>query len=376
MNFAETFESRYDLLLSDAELTAILSDSRTTNAHENIERFGLLVEDTVSFDSAKTESIRAIIKHQPTLLSVSGQDTLLPYLELLQSSKAVISEFLCWKYVSSFTPLDFTPPENWDEVMELFVDSETKQLLLSGYANELYQLRELVDEPSVEALIAFETALALHFRPRIPKRGPFYFSDFAPIRPGDTVLDCGACSNDFGGQFVTEFARACSPDGKVIAFEPMSEVFRALKKDTADVFNVALINAAVWSRPMMLTFVSDGIQSRRLQNAELESDSQDELSHPGTQVHVRAETIDAAAAEQSVEFIKMDVEGSELEALHGASETIQRDKPNLSICLYHSPEDFIEIPKLIKTLCPEYQMSLELNEGHCWAGMKLFATAR
>jgi len=51
-----------------------------------------------------------------------------------------------------------------------------------------------------------------------------------------------------------------------------------------------------------------------------------------------------------VDFIKMDIEGAELSALQGASETIRRFRPRLAICLYHSLRDFETIPSYLASL--------------------------
>ncbi|GBR76374.1 hypothetical protein NO2_0935 [Candidatus Termititenax persephonae] len=56
--------------------------------------------------------------------------------------------------------------------------------------------------------------------------------------------------------------------------------------------------------------------------------------------------------------LKMDIEGSELEALTGAAETIKRYRPELAICVYHRGNDLVEVPRYIKSLNPNYKCLL------------------
>jgi hypothetical protein len=66
--------------------------------------------------------------------------------------------------------------------------------------------------------------------------------------------------------------------------------------------------------------------------------------------------IDSIEECKNATFIKMDIEGAEWDALHGARETIVRNKPQLAICLYHSDEDMIRLVEYVHSLVPEYKL--------------------
>ena len=107
---------------------------------------------------------------------------------------------------------------------------------------------------------------------------------------------------------------------------------------------VELINAGLWSKDTYLAFHSAEYGGSHI----VESDEKD-----GAQVKVVA--LDSCIRGK-VTFIKMDIEGAELEALKGAKQLIMKYRPKLAICIYHKREDMWEIPYFIKNLVPEYKL--------------------
>lgn len=72
----------------------------------------------------------------------------------------------------------------------------------------------------------------------------------------------------------------------------------------------------------------------------------------------------ASGAVQRVDFLKMDVEGSELAVLQGAEQTLQQFKPRLAISIYHKFGDFFEIPLFLQSLNIGYHLYLDHYSIH------------
>lgn len=72
-------------------------------------------------------------------------------------------------------------------------------------------------------------------------------------------------------------------------------------------------------------------------------------------------SIDEALAGFNPNFIKMDIEGSELSALNGAAKTIEQSGCRLAICTYHRPNDLWEIALQLKKSKNKYRFYLRYH---------------
>ena len=133
------------------------------------------------------------------------------------------------------------------------------------------------------------------------------------------------------------------------AFEPDPATAAKLKAtvEKRGLRGVTVFNKGLWSAPARLPF------------AVWHGTSASAVSGEG-EVSVDADTVDRLAPDAT--FIKLDVEGAELEALKGAAETIRRNRPKLAVCVYHKPGDLFEIPLFIRSLVPEYRLYLRQHQ--------------
>jgi FkbM family methyltransferase len=169
----------------------------------------------------------------------------------------------------------------------------------------------------------------------------YFPEDLFTLSDDDVLLDCGA----YDGDTVSLFRK--HSNGRVIAIEPDPQNFDELKSNHPDVI---AYNCAVGAIRQQLTFNAGHGASSSFGGSSL----------------VECVTIDELLHGQKVTFIKMDIEGAELDALKGASETIVLQLPILAICLYHKPDDILEIPQYILSLSDKYNLYLRRYAEDCW----------
>jgi FkbM family methyltransferase len=165
---------------------------------------------------------------------------------------------------------------------------------------------------------------------------------------GDVVLDCGA----YRGETALWFARRIGKGGRVVAFEPSARNAEGLRANlianrSIEVAPITVVQSAVSSSTGMLNF-----------NAQAEGSSREDVQ---SMEFVPSVTIDDVVEQQHlgrVDFIKMDIEGGEVDALKGAEKTLTRFTPRLAISVYHRPNDLPDIVALVRQACSCYRLYL------------------
>ena len=83
-------------------------------------------------------------------------------------------------------------------------------------------------------------------------------------------------------------------------------------------------------------------------------------------IAVSAETLDSLVDGGRPTFIKLDIEGFEVDALQGARKTIQREAPVLAVCVYHRQDHLWRIPLLLSSLRGDYAFFLRPHNEEGW----------
>ncbi len=137
------------------------------------------------------------------------------------------------------------------------------------------------------------------------------------IRPGNTIVEIGAHIGDF----TLSASQAVGPKGKVFAFEPSSHNLSFLRKSLSEnrIQNVTLIPKAVSNKSgqINLYLSKDNQGDHRTYNFSTQS---------ATETVKTVSLNDYFTSLPTIHFLKIDIQGSEFQALLGMSKLLQKRK--------------------------------------------------
>ena len=211
-------------------------------------------------------------------------------------------------------------------------------------AEIIQNLNMFADEQSNDVykkMIRFRCTHNVRKLPEYILHNSYFVEDIVPVRLNEVFVDCGAFTGDTVKAFIKYHAGNYK---KIVCFEPDSNNYKSLIKNTSGIKNVHICRAGVWSKKETLRFVDESGASSRIMNST-------DNSHI---IEIPVQSNDGSELCNDASFIKMDIEGAEYEALRGAELTIRNNLPILSICIYHSNEDMVRLPQFLKSLNLNY----------------------
>ncbi len=186
---------------------------------------------------------------------------------------------------------------------------------------------------------------------------PYFPRDLISLTDHEVFVDCGA----FVGDTVDSFLKHCGGRfSRVVCLEPDPGNFAALSKAHLDP-RIVKLPAGAWSEKTTMQFqIGKGAGSAIADQA---------VDHA---LAIPVVALDDVEACQDATFIKMDIEGAEMEALAGARQLIARCRPTLAICIYHSDEDMLRIPEHLLATLERYSFHVR-HHSRNWQETVLYA---
>jgi FkbM family methyltransferase len=206
-------------------------------------------------------------------------------------------------------------------------DDQSRQVL-----DAVIEFRQTLDPQALESVLSEHDLYA--------PEGLFDFAD------NEVYVDGGSFDGDTIRSFV---ARVQGRFAAVYAFEPDPVTFAKLKANFLDEPRVHPVHAGLYSHGGTLRFRDDASRG-----AIFAADG--EIEMPVT-------TIDEVLGSRRLTYVKMNIEGAEIDALQGGRNAIRKWRPRLALSVYHRAADLWRIPQLVLELDPGYKLYLRQHDG-------------
>lgn len=173
-----------------------------------------------------------------------------------------------------------------------------------------------------------------------------YFIDEMRLSDGEVFVDGGGYTGDTIQQLMDTAKRQSVCVKRIVVFEPDETNYKIISRFYGKRRGISIYKAGLSDKEQVLYFKSDGATARIVDDERM-------ASHK-----INTAAIDNHPECRDATYIKMDIEGAEWDALHGAVNVIQQNKPKLAICIYHSDEDMLRLIELVHSIMPSYRLMI------------------
>jgi FkbM family methyltransferase len=195
--------------------------------------------------------------------------------------------------------------------------------------------------------------------PPLPAEDTYFPPDLVECRNDEVFVDCGA----FDGDTLQDFLKRCGGSFEnAVAIEPDPDTHRRLNHYIASApatmrERIQTHAVAVGATDGMVAFQAHGTGYSKITAGE------------GT-TQVECASLDTLLAGNKPTYIKMDIEGAEVDALNGARSILAKGTAVLAVCNHHSLDDLWRVPLAIHDLSGgRYRLYLRRYAEDCWETM-------
>jgi FkbM family methyltransferase len=242
--------------------------------------------------------------------------------------------------------VDFYNQYPYDLESSYWLTKSNKYLI---YQDELFQCSEIWAD--IQSQLLFNSILRHRFwgdysvLPEPDGAHQYFPQDLSNWKKSLRFVDCGAYDGD-----TLRLARNLYVNiESVFAFEPDEKNFKVLSDYLRDqkYLDYKALQLGVYSTSKEIGFLSEGSEGSK-------------ISEKNTN-QISVVSLDDVLSNFYPNYIKMDIEGAEIEALKGAQKTIENYRPGLAICVYHHPQHLWQIPLLIHRWELNYKLYLRIH---------------
>lgn len=221
------------------------------------------------------------------------------------------------------------------KVYSLFHDDRSKKIYVNGLCN---RIAPAFSELTWEELFCDEEQ--------------YFYQEYFKFHSNETFVDCGS----YTGDTILKFCDIVKKYKEIWGFELDKDNFDQMVSNLKNIDgSIHLHNCGVWNENCVLDYGHGSSTNEPSSGISL---YKTEPSANNLIQQAQVKRLDDVLKSRNVTYIKMDVEGAEMNALLGAEHIIRTQRPRLSVCVYHKVSDFWQVPLLIKRFNQDYNFIL------------------